>query len=53
VARRILFSTGDVVSAATRHFLDRYDVPVLAKPFTIEVLLQAVEERIGGKQSGV
>lgn len=50
VARRILFSTGDVVSAATRHFLDRYDVPVLAKPFTIEVLLQAVEERIGSSK---
>lgn len=46
VARRILFSTGDVVSAATRQFLDRYDVPVLAKPFTMEQLLLTVEERL-------
>jgi PAS domain S-box-containing protein len=49
VAARILFSTGDVVSAATRKFLDTYAVPVLAKPFTIEMLLQAVEERLGTK----
>jgi PAS domain S-box-containing protein len=47
LARRILFSTGDVVSPATRDFLDHHDVPVLAKPFTVELLLGEVESRLG------
>jgi CheY-like chemotaxis protein len=46
LASRILFSTGDVVSPATRHFLDTHDVPVLAKPFTVEMLLDEVESRL-------
>jgi PAS domain S-box-containing protein len=49
VARRILFSTGDLVSQATRDFLAQYDVPLLAKPFTIEMLLSEVEGRLAGE----
>lgn len=49
LAARILFSTGDVVSPATRRFLDDHAVPVLAKPFTVEMLLDEVESRLGIK----
>jgi len=36
VAERVVFVTGDVLSADTLTFLEEVEAPVLAKPFTIE-----------------
>ena len=43
LARRIVFITGDTVSADTRAFLQRVANPVLAKPFKIGPLRDAIE----------
>jgi signal transduction histidine kinase len=42
-ARRIIFITGDTVGADTRAFLQRVSNPVLAKPFKIGPLREAIE----------
>ena len=42
-ARRIVFITGDTVSPDTRAFLQRLSNPVLAKPFKIGPLRDAIE----------
>jgi CheY-like chemotaxis protein len=42
LARRIIFSTGDVVSTETRSFLERSGNMYLQKPFEIEAMRQAV-----------
>jgi two-component system NtrC family sensor kinase len=42
-ARRIIFITGDTVSPDTRAFLQRVSNPVLAKPFKIGPLRDAIE----------
>lgn len=42
---RILFVTGDTLSRRTMEFLESSRVPYLAKPFLVEELKQAVEER--------
>jgi PAS domain S-box-containing protein len=39
LAQRMLFITGDVVSPATREFLEQTGVPYLSKPFDLEHLL--------------
>jgi two-component system NtrC family sensor kinase len=43
LARRIVFITGDTVSPDTRAFLQRVSNPVLAKPFKIGPLRDAIE----------
>ncbi len=43
LARRIIFITGDTVSPDTRAFLQRVSNPVLAKPFKIGPLRDAIE----------
>jgi signal transduction histidine kinase/ActR/RegA family two-component response regulator len=50
---RFLFVTGDVLSAHTRNFLERYELPYVAKPFRVEELtdkIRSVLER--GKPIG-
>jgi hypothetical protein len=47
-ARRIIFITGDTVSPDTRAFLQRVSNPVLAKPFKIGPLREAIESVLGG-----
>ena len=42
LARRIIFSTGDVVSTETREFLESCGNTYLQKPFEIEMIRQAV-----------
>ena len=42
LAKRIIFSTGDVVSAETREFLERSGNTYLQKPFELEAMRQAV-----------
>jgi two-component system NtrC family sensor kinase len=46
-ARRIIFITGDTVSPDTRAFLQRVTNPVLAKPFKIGPLREAIESVLG------
>jgi len=41
-ARRVVFITGDTVSADTAEFLERVDVPQFAKPFVLKELIGAV-----------
>jgi len=43
LAARMIFSTGDTVSEATREFLRQTGNPYLAKPFQISALLEIVE----------
>ncbi len=42
-AGRVVFMTGDTMSPETQQFLDAAGRPVLAKPFTVDRLLGAVE----------
>jgi two-component system NtrC family sensor kinase len=44
LAKRIIFTTGDTLSADTRAFLESADAPHLPKPFTIEDLQRAINE---------
>jgi signal transduction histidine kinase/CheY-like chemotaxis protein len=46
---RILFVTGDVVSARAQEFLERNQLPHLAKPFRVEELSEAVRQVLWGK----
>jgi nitrogen-specific signal transduction histidine kinase/CheY-like chemotaxis protein len=45
---RILFVTGDTMSARTMEFLQHCDEPYLAKPFLVEELKLAVKRRLEG-----
>ena len=40
--RRFLFVTGDIIGAQTREFLDRHQLPHVAKPFRVEELTEKV-----------
>jgi signal transduction histidine kinase/CheY-like chemotaxis protein len=42
LSRRFLFVTGDVVAAHTHDFLERYQLPHVAKPFRVEELTEKV-----------
>jgi two-component system NtrC family sensor kinase len=44
VARRFLFVTGDVLGAKTHEFLNRHQLPHVAKPFRVEELLEKVHQ---------
>jgi two-component system NtrC family sensor kinase len=48
LAQRIAFITGDTVSPDTRAFLQRVSNPVLAKPFKIGPLRDAIEAVLAG-----
>jgi two-component system NtrC family sensor kinase len=44
LATRVIFMTGDIMSAETQRFLGEAGRPVLIKPFTIEQVGRAVSE---------
>lgn len=55
LARRIIFITGDTVSADTEEFLLHCDNPVVEKPFDLGELMSIIAERLGagnGERSG-
>ncbi len=43
---RLLFTTGDTLARDTARFLEEVQLPCLAKPFHVEELLTAVDERL-------
>lgn len=47
LAGRVIFTTGDVVSAATRRFLDESGAPVFEKPYHLPDLVRAAERLAG------
>lgn len=53
LARRFVFVSGDTQQADVRDFLDRSGRPVIAKPFDVDVLVEAVNEVLETVQSGV
>jgi PAS domain S-box-containing protein len=46
--KRFLFVTGDVVSAHTHEFLERHQLPHVAKPFRVEELTEKVNRLLAG-----
>ena len=44
LAARVVFMTGDIMSAGTQRFLDQARRPVLIKPFTVEELGRVIGE---------
>ncbi|HEV3375448.1 MAG TPA: ATP-binding protein [Candidatus Acidoferrum sp.] len=46
---RFLFVTGDLISAHTQKFLERYHLPYVAKPFRVEELSEKVKQVLAGK----
>ena len=46
IARRVIFITGDTVANETRHFLQSVENAVLAKPFRLRDVRQAVQEAL-------
>ena len=44
--KRVIFTTGDVISGDTQYFLEKSGQPVLAKPFTPEELIGIVNEAL-------
>jgi len=44
---RFLFVTGDVLAARTRDFLERYNLPHVAKPFRVEELTDKIRGVLG------
>lgn len=50
-AERIVFMTGDTVSADTQAFLQEVGRPVLRKPFTLELLQELLEEWFAGRRA--
>jgi signal transduction histidine kinase len=48
LARRIIFSTGDTVSADTQAFFDQVGNPFLVKPFNLRDLYRIVNTALGG-----
>jgi CheY-like chemotaxis protein len=48
---RLLFITGDTISARTTEFLDSSGLPCLAKPFLVEELRQMVRQSLATAQA--
>lgn len=46
LAQRVIFTTGDVISSDTRHFLEQTGRPFLLKPFTPDELKTIVMETL-------
>ena len=46
---RFLFVTGDVVAAHTQEFLERHQLPHVAKPFRVEELIEKVRQVLAAK----
>jgi len=46
--RRIVFTTGDSISARTRDGLQRSERPVLRKPFSLQELSDVLDRVAGG-----
>jgi CheY-like chemotaxis protein len=44
--RRFIFLTGDVMSPETTQFLSQTGVPCLSKPFTLEMVREAVQRAL-------
>jgi DNA-binding response OmpR family regulator len=44
---RVIFATGDLISVATKNFLEKSGRPVLTKPFTPDELKAIVGETLG------
>jgi CheY-like chemotaxis protein len=44
LVKRVIFTTGDVISGDTQYFLEKSGQPVLTKPFTPEELTRIVRE---------
>ena len=63
LSERVVFITGDIVNEETRRLLGATGAPCLEKPFRVQQLLNAVEEKFGaacaseqpsaGQQAGV
>ena len=51
LARAIIFTTGDVLSAETRRFFTEVDAPVLYKPFTLEQARATIYEKLREAQN--
>ena len=49
-SERFLCVTGDVVASRTHEFLQRYNLPHVAKPFRVEELTAAVREMLSGNR---
>lgn len=49
---RFLFVTGDVVAAHTQQFLERHNLPHVAKPFRMEELTEKVRQVLQGEVAG-
>ncbi len=49
--KRVIFITGDVISADTREFLKKTRAPYINKPFDITILKQEVKRVITGKDA--
>jgi CheY-like chemotaxis protein len=49
---RFLFVTGDVVAAHTHQFLERHNLPHVAKPFRMEELTEKVRQVLHGEIAG-
>jgi signal transduction histidine kinase/CheY-like chemotaxis protein len=50
--KRFLFVTGDVVAAHTQQFLERHNLPHVAKPFRMEELTEKVRQVLSGVAAG-
>jgi PAS domain S-box-containing protein len=50
--RRIVFLTGDTMSAETREFLERTGAVSLGKPFLVTKVMQAIQRALGGHPPG-
>lgn len=46
---RVLVVTGDVLSRGAQAFLNKVQLPLLAKPYNVSELVKAVEKMMGGE----
>jgi two-component system NtrC family sensor kinase len=49
IAKRLVFMTGDLINPQTRQFLEQTRVPYLEKPFTIQMICDAMSRILGEK----
>lgn len=46
MARRVIFTTGDIMSGDTKDFIERSNMPFLPKPFDVGQLLTVINETL-------